>query len=151
MKKSIFTLFVALCTSLFALTSCEGEPEPTDVIVGHWMLTTINMQSEGVSMDITPSQMGMWYEFSFVSDGSFQANIYEDENGETGESIRGTYSLLSNDQESVLNLYVDGEVLAFELIHIDNNSLSLRNATQEDGAVVEMTLTFTRGRMHMLA
>ena len=151
MKKSIFTLFVALCTSLFALTSCEGEPEPADLIVGHWMLSGVNMQTEGVSMDFSPSQLGMWCEFCFVSDGSFRANIYEDENGETGETLVGTYSLLSNDKESVLNITVEGELSSIKLVHLDNSSLILQNTMQEDGVVAEVTLTFQRGRMHMLA
>lgn len=150
MKKSIFTLILAAFTSMFALTSCEKEQEPADLILGHWMLSSLNVSSEGVSMDIDPAQLGFWCEFSFSSDGGFTCNMYEDENGTTGETLVGTYDLLASDQKSVLNLYMEGEVTALTLLHLDSNSLMLTGVSSEDGVDVETTLSFKRGRMHML-
>ena len=102
-------------------------------------------------MDLDPAQLGFWCEFSFSSDGGFHCNIYEDENGETGETLVGTYDMLASDQKSVLNLYMEGEVTALEVLHLDSDSLTLRSVTNEDGANVVTTLSFRRGRMHMLA
>ena len=150
MKKSIFTLILAAFTSMFALTSCEKEQEPADLILGHWMLSSLNVSSEGVSMDLDPAQLGFWCEFSFSSDGGFHCNIYEDENGTTGETLVGTYDLLASDQKSILNLYMEGEVTALTLLQLDSDLLTLRSVTNEDGANVVTTLSFRRGRMHML-
>ena len=150
MKKSIFALIFAAFTSMFALTSCEKEQEPADLLVGHWMLSSINMTTNGMSMDIDPAQLGIWCEFSFSSDGNFTCDMYEDENGTTGETLVGTYDLLASDQKSVLNLYMEGEVTALTLLQLDSNSLILTGVTSEDGVDVETTLSFRRGRMHML-
>ena len=150
MKKSIFALILAAFTSMFALTSCDKEQEPADLLVGHWMLSSINMTTNGMSMDIDPAQLGIWCEFCFSSDGNFTCNMYEDENGTTGETLVGTYDLLASDQKSVLNLYMEGEVTALTLLQLDSNSLMLTGVTSEDGVDVETTLSFRRGRMHML-
>lgn len=150
MKKSIFALVLAAFTSMFALTSCDKEQEPADLLVGHWMLSSINMTTNGMSMDIDPAQLGIWCEFRFSSDGDFTCNMYEDENGTTGETLVGTYDLLTSDQKSVLNLYMEGEVTALTLLQLDSNSLMLTGVASEDGVDVETTLSFRRGRMHML-
>lgn len=150
MKKSIFTLIIAALASMFALTSCDKEQEPADLLVGHWMLSSINMTTNGMSMDLDPAQLGFWCEFSFSSDGGFTCNMYEDENGTTGETLVGTYDLLASDQKSVLNLYMEGEVTALEVLHLDSDSLTLRSVTNEDGTNAVTTLSFIRGRMHML-
>lgn len=150
MKKTIFALILAAFTSMFALTSCDKEQEPADLLVGHWMLSSINMTTNGMSMDLDPAQLGIWCEFRFSSDGDFTCNMYEDENGTTGETLVGTYDLLASDQKSVLNLYMEGEVTALEVLHLDSDSLTLRSVTNEDGTNAVTTLSFIRGRMHML-
>jgi hypothetical protein len=151
MKKSIFTLLLAACASIFILTSCDKEQEPADLLLGHWMLNNISMTTQGMTIDMDPAQLGMWCELSFSSDGICITNIYEDENGESGETLKGSYDVLVGEQKTVLNLYNDGEVSALEIVLLDDSSLTLKNVVEDEGAVMESTLYFKRGRMHMLS
>lgn len=148
MKKTILTMLLATLASLFALTSCQKNEEPADLIVGTWTLTSMNISANGVSMDIDPAQMGVEYEFIFKSDGSMQMNIYE---GEDGETLYANYDILSNSEKMVLNIYSEGETTTTNVLQLDSSTLVLNFSEQEaEEAAMDITLTFTKGRVHPL-
>lgn len=135
MKKSIFTIIIAACASLFALTSCQKEP--ADLLVGSWEMTAVKLTSEGMTVEIDPVElMGGIPTFTFSADGIFAVSV-EEEGEVYSESYN--YSVVDGDPAQLM-LTVEGESMTMTIKQLDNTTLIL--SSNEDG--VSMDMTFTR-------
>jgi hypothetical protein len=137
MKKSIISMAVAAIVSLFALTSCEKEPE--DLIVGKWTMTTINITYGGISMDFDPSEVDMAATFTFKADGT--GSLLDSENT---EAMPFTYRMLVEGDKQLLSFTLDGETILFDVLTLSDESLVLSQEENEDGESIKTTMTFTR-------
>ena len=141
MKKSIFGMILALCASLFALSSCESEP--VDMLLGSWKLTAMNISANGISMDIDPSVAGIDYTYSFRGDGT--ATLVITSSATSSEVANCNYTVTEVDGESIITFTsTEGEVSTAKMTHLDATQLVLKvNEFDGDGNAL-VTLTFRR-------
>ena len=85
MKRNIFTMMVAALVSLFALTSCEKDPDPAELIVGKWTVTSMSVTVDGVTEEKTPMEEGVAATYTFKADGTGETIE------ESGENRNGVY------------------------------------------------------------
>lgn len=134
-------MMIATLVSLFTLTSCEKEP--ADLLVGTWNLTTINISSGGMSIDMDPAEMGVQMQFTFTSDGTCYMAMAEDGYEET---LTASYFVDVDSKTDVktLKLTVDGETEAITIDTLDRSNLVLVVTEEEDNQLMTVTMTFTR-------
>ena len=135
-------MILALCASLFALSSCESEP--VDMLLGTWKLTAMNISANGISMDIDPSVAGIDYTYSFGNNGTATLVI---SNGQASSEISTvTYTVTESEGESIITFSsTDGDdVSTAKVVRLDATQLVLKvNEFDGDGNAV-VTLSFRR-------
>lgn len=141
MKRNLFTMMIATLASLFALTSCEKEP--ADLLVGTWNLTTINLSSGGISLDMDPAEMGAQMQFTFTSDGTCYMAMAEDGYEET---LTASYFVDVDSKTDVktLKLTIEGETQSMTINTLESSTLVLVVTEEEDGQLMTVTMNFTR-------
>lgn len=128
---------IAAIVSLFTLTSCEKEP--AELIVGKWVVTSMNINVGGISMDVDPSEMGMNITYTFNADGS--ATMSE---GDAGEEISCNYQVLTSGDKQILSITIEGDSTNFDIQTLDEERLVLYKEETEDGQTIKMTTTLKR-------
>ena len=142
MKKSIFGMILALCASLFALSSCESEP--VDMLLGTWKLTAMNISANGISMDIDPSVAGIDYTYSFRGDGT--STLIITSSATSSEIENSHYTVTEVEGESIITFTsTDGDdVSTAKVVRLDATQLVLKvNEFYGDSNAV-VTLSFRR-------
>lgn len=140
MKKTIFTIFVAAITSLFAFTSCQKEP--TDLIVGKWALETLSITSEGITTTVGSEIMGGDFFFTFAASGTFTMTVAPAD-GEASESVTGSYNV-AGEENLTLYLTTEGETVAANVSTLNEDTLVMSFSEMEDGEEMAITITFKR-------
>lgn len=139
MKRNFFTMMVAAIVSLFALTSCEKKP--TELIVGKWTVTSMNISHDGFSIDINPSEVGSNVTYTFRADGTgYNASV----DAKVVEESAFTYMMLTNGDKQILSITVEGATENYEILTLDDNNLVMFSEYTEDGQTLKIKMTLIR-------
>ena len=134
-------MILALCASLFALSSCESEP--VDMLLGSWKLTAMNISANGISMDIDPSVAGIDYTYSFRGDGT--ATLVITSSTTSSEVENCNYTVTEVDGERIITFTsTEGEVSTAKMTHLDATQLVLKVHEFDGDGNALVTLTFRR-------
>lgn len=135
MKRTILTMIIAACASLFTFTSCEKAPE--DLIVGSWDLVSITMEMNGMTTTIDPSEMSSTaMNYTFRADGTFTASS-------DGDTFSGNYTL-TDGNPAILNLTVEETTQPVTIKQLDKETLVLYMSESDEDITVNVSMTFKR-------
>ena len=141
MKRNIFTMMVAALVSLFALTSCEKDPDPAELIVGKWTVTSVSMTVDGVTQEKTPMEEGVAATYTFKADGTGETT---EEIGEIRNGYTFTYSVFTSGDKQILDITFEGNTANFEILTLDENTLVFSREAVESGHTISLTTRLKR-------
>lgn len=141
MKRNIFTMMVAALVSLFALTSCEKDPDPAELIVGKWTVTSMSMTVDGVTKEQDPAEEGIVATYTFKADGTGETT---EEMGEIRKGYTFTYSVFTSGDKQILGITFEGDTANFEILTLDENTLVFSREAVESGHTISLTTKLKR-------
>ncbi|MBR3682367.1 MAG: lipocalin family protein [Tidjanibacter sp.] len=141
MKRNIFTMMVAALVSLFALTSCEKDPDPAELIVGKWTVTSVSFTVDGVTKEQDPAESGVGATYTFKADGTGETT---EEIGDEKKSYTFTYSVFTSGDKQILGITLEGDTANFEIQTLDENTLVFFREAVESGHTITLTTKLKR-------